>query len=68
VLKDSTKCPKCEARRNEGDFCTNCGFKYQSAPHSVDERITKPRSTLVPSITIILIVVIGIWLLVLLAN
>ena len=53
VLEDVTKCPKCNADRNVGNFCTKCGFKYSyRQPTSLGTSIEKPRSNLKFNLTL----------------
>ena len=58
-LADRTKCPKCGATKNDGNFCTKCGARYQYASvNSVS--IDKPKDNTSAALLIALSVIVGI--------
>ena len=60
VLEDVTKCPKCSADRNVGNFCTKCGFKYSyRQPSTIGTKVEKPRSNLKFNLTLVASILLG---------
>lgn len=59
-FNDLTRCPKCDGARNEGEFCTQCGFKYQySQKVTRQTSISKPKKNTIFILSLVTSIVVA---------